>query len=115
MNKFVPTVLEGAHVRLEPLSSRHVRGLAAIGIDDDIWRHMPYGEIKDEADMLRWVDALLALEAQGADIPFVVVHTASGRIAGATRFMDVRPEHRGVEIGGTWYGVDFRRTVVNTE
>ncbi|MFZ5911980.1 MAG: GNAT family N-acetyltransferase, partial [Chloroflexota bacterium] len=25
------------------------------------------------------------------------------------------PEHRGLEIGGTWYGRAFRRTAVNTE
>ena len=52
---------------------------------------------------------------KGADIPFVVIHKRSGRIAGATRYMDIRAEHRGVEIGGTWYGAEFRRTVVNTE
>ncbi|MFO3795968.1 MAG: GNAT family N-acetyltransferase, partial [Anaerolineales bacterium] len=34
---------------------------------------------------------------------------------GATRYLDIRPEHRGVEIGGTWYGVAYQRTVVNTE
>jgi RimJ/RimL family protein N-acetyltransferase len=25
------------------------------------------------------------------------------------------PKDRGLEIGGTWYGVDFQRTAVNTE
>ena len=29
--------------------------------------------------------------------------------------MDVRTAHRGLEIGGTWYGSEYRRTVVNTE
>jgi RimJ/RimL family protein N-acetyltransferase len=29
--------------------------------------------------------------------------------------MDIRPEHRGLEIGGTWYGLEFQRTAVNTE
>ncbi len=29
--------------------------------------------------------------------------------------MDVRAAHQGVEIGGTWYGAEFRRTAVNTE
>jgi RimJ/RimL family protein N-acetyltransferase len=29
--------------------------------------------------------------------------------------MEIRPEHNGLEIGGTWYGVEFRRTQVNTE
>lgn len=29
--------------------------------------------------------------------------------------MDVRTAHRGLEIGGTWYGSEYRRTAVNTE
>ncbi len=29
--------------------------------------------------------------------------------------MEIHPEHRGLEIGGTWYGLEFQRTVVNTE
>jgi RimJ/RimL family protein N-acetyltransferase len=29
--------------------------------------------------------------------------------------MDIRPPHRGLEIGGTWYGKEFQRTSVNSE
>ena len=108
-------VLEGRFVRLEPLGERHVPGLVAIGVDQSIWRHMPYGEIRGEDDLRYWVRGLLALAAQGTDIPFAVVHIASGRVAGATRYMELRQAHRGVEIGGTWYGAEFRRTAVNTE
>ena len=45
----------------------------------------------------------------------MVIHLASGRVAGATRYLNMAPEHRGLEIGGTWYGADFQRTAVNTE
>lgn len=115
LNLVGPTRLTGGFVRLEPLSEAHVQGLAAIGIDQDIWRLMPYGDIREQGDLLRWVRGLLALADQGTDIPFAVIHLASGRVAGATRYMELRPAHRGVEIGGTWYGADFRRTAVNTE
>ena len=107
--------LEGRFVRLEPLSDAHVKGLAAIGLDAAIWQHMPYGNMGDEADIRRWVRELLDRAARGTDIPFAVVHLASGRVAGATRYMDVRPADRGLEIGGTWYGNEFQRTAVNTE
>ena len=46
---------------------------------------------------------------------FAVIHVASGRVAGATRYMDINPAHRSLEIGGTWYGLEFQHTVVNTE
>jgi RimJ/RimL family protein N-acetyltransferase len=44
-----------------------------------------------------------------------VIHLASGRVAGATRYLNIMPKDRGLEIGGTWYGTDFQRTPVNTE
>lgn len=110
-----PVTLTGRFVRLEPLSEAHVGGLAAVGIDEQIWELMPYGPIRDEADIREWVSRILQHAAQGTDLPFAVIHLASGRVAGATRYMEIRPEHRGLEIGGTWYGAEFRRTAVNTE
>ena len=110
-----PVILQGKFVRLEPLSEAHVPALAAVGCDDRIWRLMLYGQIRTEDDMRTWVRHLLAGQAAGTDMPFAVLHLESGRVAGANRFMDMRPEHRGLEIGGTWYGLDFQRTAVNTE
>jgi len=108
-------VLEGRVVRLEPMNESHIPGLTAVGIDEEIWKNMPYGEVRGEADVARWVRGILDLAAQGSDIPFAVIHRTSGRVAGASRYMELRPAHRGVEIGGTWYGSEFRRTAVNTE
>jgi N-acetyltransferase len=110
-----PVTLQGNFVRLEPLTEAHVLGLAEVGCDDRIWRLMLYGQILTEADMRTWVKQLLASQAAGTDLPFAVIQLESGRVAGATRFMDIRPEHRGLEIGGTWYGLEFQRTAVNTE
>lgn len=116
MNTWVqPLTLYGRNVRLEPLSEGHIGGLAEIGLGQDFWRFMLYGNIKTEADMRNWVLNILQREQQGADLPFAVIHLASGRVAGATRYLNISAEHRGLEIGGTWYGLDFQRTVVNTE
>ncbi|HTX90806.1 MAG TPA: GNAT family protein [Anaerolineales bacterium] len=111
----MPVTLTGRHVRVEPMTEAHVPGLAAIGCDDRIWALMLYGLIRSEADMRVWVRDILERQAEGTDLPFVVVHLASGRIAGATRYLEMRPEHKALEIGGTWYGLDFQRTAVNTE
>ena len=110
-----PIILTGKVVRLEPLTETHIPGLAAIGCDERIWRLMLYGMIRTEADMRAWVDDILSRQATGTDLPFAVIHLASGRVAGATRFMDMRPKHKGLEIGGTWYGLEFQHTAVNTE
>ena len=111
----LPVTLTGHTVRLEPLSLAHVPGLAAIGLDDSIWQYMPYGLMRNETDIRGWVQGMLNLAAQGADVPFAVIDQGSNCVAGATRYMEIRPHHRGLEIGGTWYGAAYRRTRVNTE
>jgi RimJ/RimL family protein N-acetyltransferase len=110
-----PVTLTGKHVRLEPLSESHIPGLTVAGGDPSIWRYMLYGEVTSEERMGDWVRDILSRKTAGTDQPFAVVHLASGKLAGATRYMDIRPAHRGLEIGGTWYGTEYQRTAVNTE
>jgi len=110
-----PVTLTGRVVRLEPLSEAHVPDLAAVGQDDTLWAYIPYPPVHSQADMLAWVRDMLARQARGADLPFAVVSQATGRAIGATRYMDIRPIHRAVDIGGTWYGRAYQRTAVNTE
>jgi N-acetyltransferase len=110
-----PVTLIGQLVRLEPLSLEHASGLAEIGLEPSIWRYMLYGSMRNTTDIFAWVEDMLRRQAKGTDLPFAVRHLESGRLAGATRYLDIRPEHRALEIGGTWYGLDFQRTAVNTE
>ncbi|MFZ5920382.1 MAG: GNAT family N-acetyltransferase [Chloroflexota bacterium] len=110
-----PVILTGTRVRLEPLTEAHVPGLAEIGLGQDFWHFMLYGEMRTEADMRAWVEDILSRAAKGTDLPFAVIHLESGRVAGATRYLNILPKDRGLEIGGTWYGAEFQRTAVNTE
>lgn len=110
-----PIVLTGKHVRLEPMGEEHVPGLAEIGVGQTFWDFMLYGNINTIDDMRNWVRDILARAEKGTDLPFVAIHLASGRVAGATRYLNIVPNDRGLEIGGTWYGPEFQRTVINTE
>ncbi len=110
-----PVILQGRLARLEPLSEKHAPDLAAAGADESIWQHMLYGTVTNEDKMRAWIRMLLQQQQAGTDLPFAVIHLESGRAIGATRYMDIRPAHRGLEIGGTWYGVQYQRTGVNTE
>ncbi len=110
-----PVVLTGKHVRLDPMTEEHVPGLADIGVEQTFWDFMLYGNIKSVGDMHNWVLDILSRAKKGTDLPFIAIHLSSGRVAGATRYLNIMPHDRGLEIGGTWYGVDFQRTPVNTE
>jgi len=110
-----PVTLEGNYVRLEPMSEEHIPGLTAIGAGQLFWDFMVYGNVNTLDDMRSWVHDMLARAEKGTDLPFVAIHLASGRVAGATRYLNILPKDRGLEIGGTWYGLEFQRTPVNTE
>ncbi len=110
-----PVVLVGKYVRLEPLSMDHINELTLIGDDPEIWKYMIYGMVTTQEKMREWVVDILARKAVGFDQPFVVRNLLTGELAGATRYLEIRSQHRSLEIGGTWYGKKYRRTIVNTE
>lgn len=108
-------VLTGKMVRLEPLGESHIPGLVNAARDPSIWRYMLYGDLTVEANVIEWVHMLLQRRANRTDLPFAVILQENNQVVGATRFLDIRAEHRGVEIGGTWYHPSYQRTRVNTE
>jgi N-acetyltransferase len=62
-----------------------------------------------------WVRDILSRQKRGTDLPFTVIQLDSGKAIGCTRYLEIHPEHRNLEIGGTWYGEPYRGTWVNTE
>jgi RimJ/RimL family protein N-acetyltransferase len=110
-----PIILTGKVVRLEPLTEAHVYPLAEAGSDASIWAYMRYGVVDTPQKMRRLVEYLLALQTKGSDLPFAVHYLADSKPVGMTRFMDIQPTNRALEIGGTWYAAAYQRTAVNTE
>lgn len=93
--------LEGRLVVVEPLTRAHADGLRAAAADPDVWRWMPVAA--DEPEMFeRWLESALAAAEEGTEAPFAVLLRESGEPVGSTRFLTLRPEHRGLEIGWTW-------------
>ncbi len=109
-----PPILEGSHVRLEPLSESHHEGLCAVGLDPALWELIPV-RILDRDQMLRMIRAQLAEQEKGLSIPFATVERASGTVVGATRFMNIDATNKRVEIGSTWIAKPWQRTAINTE
>jgi RimJ/RimL family protein N-acetyltransferase len=118
--EFKPVTLEGRHVRLEPLDlAKHWDGLRAIGVAPDLWRFTA-AKVKDEADLRSYFEKAVQERARGVSLPFVHVQRGvpaggPGRVSGSTRFGNITREHRRVEIGWTWLGLEFQRTALNTE
>ena len=115
MLEIQPVTLTGRVVRLEALSRSHVPELTNAGQDENIWKHMVYGTIQTQSQMLELVEELIRRQEKGTDLPFAVIHLPTSQAIGMTRYMDIRPQDRALEIGGTWYAPSYQRTAVNTE
>jgi len=113
--KVEPVTLMGRIVRLEPLDEAHIPALAKVGLEEEIWRYMRYGKVETVEQLSAWVHELIDLQAQATDLPFAVISLASGNAIGCTRYMHIDPPNRSLEIGGTWYGLDYQGTLVNSE
>ena len=48
-------------------------------------------------------------------MPFAVREPSTGEVVGCTRYFNVDPVHRRLEIGHTWYAKRVQRTALNTE
>ena len=110
-----PVILEGAHVRLEPLDMKHLDDLYEFGCDEDVWRYIPSPAFIERDDARQWIEDSITEMANLRNIVFSIIDLKTGRAAGSTRFLTILPKDRGLEIGYTWLGRPFRRTAINTE
>ncbi|HMV98813.1 MAG TPA: GNAT family protein [Acidobacteriota bacterium] len=109
-----PVILEGQHVRLEPLSPTHEESLIAAASDGELW-NSTVTIVPDQTNMAAYIAEALHGQAQGIQLPFVIIQKSSGQIVGSTRFYNIDQNNRGVEIGYTWLAASAQRTSVNTE
>jgi N-acetyltransferase len=109
-----PALLEGRHIRLEPLEPYHLDGLHAAAQSDEIWTYLPT-RLQDRDALAHHIQATLARQTQALEYPFVVVLQEDERVVGTTSYLDVSEENRSVEIGWTWYTPDVWESAVNPE
>ena len=105
--------LVGRTVRLEPLAAEHEAALTEAGRSPEIWG---YTLSPMSAELMpAYLGKALADRDAGTALPFAVRHLGDARLIGCTRYLDISPEHRSLEIGFTWYSPEYWRTAVNTE
>ncbi|MBK7404062.1 MAG: GNAT family N-acetyltransferase [Phycisphaerales bacterium] len=106
-----PLTLEHDAVRLEPLACRHAAELAAAAASPDTFRYFSRAPRElTETGMREFIQFLLG---PAETVPFCVVDAATGARVGITTYLDIRPAHKGLEIGWTWYAPASRGSRVN--
>ncbi|MFN0131395.1 MAG: GNAT family N-acetyltransferase [Phycisphaerales bacterium] len=109
-------------IRLEPLETRHAADLFA-SADPDLFRfsmqNPPEWSVRGfelEMEKVKATPGVVALAMVLASPLRVGGEVwSAGRAIGRSTYMDIRPEHRGLEVGRTWIARAFHGTRVNPE
>lgn len=109
----VPVTLEGSAVRLEPLDESHAEELIGAAHSPETFRHFSRGPEPFTADGMRAFIAYLLGPAR--TVPYCVVERRADARVGITTYLDIRAEHRGLEIGWTWLAPGSRGGRTNPE
>jgi RimJ/RimL family protein N-acetyltransferase len=109
-----PKTLTGKVVDLISLNKTHFAELETLASEKKIWEFYAYDGSNRDKFISIFNTACLEQE-RGTQFPFVVFHKQEKRVIGSTRFLDLQPAHKKLEIGSTWLHPDFWGTSVNLE
>ena len=112
--RVAPQVLTGRFVRLEPFTpALEAEVRTALDVDAEAWSIMSTSAMGPQFD--GWWSKAMADIDSGRRFPFAVRRLADGKVVGTTGLSEIRPAHRGLEIGGTFYRPEARSGPVNPE
>jgi RimJ/RimL family protein N-acetyltransferase len=108
------TVLQGRHVRLEPLDpDAHGAQLWQASHGDPLlWEYLPEGPFDDEA---QFVAAIARYAASEDPLFFAIVDAHGGGALGQASYLRMEPAMGTIEIGYIWFGAALQRTRGATE
>jgi len=110
--KVEPVCLEGPTIHLQPLSPKHIPALHP-KVDPEIFQYTL--EWPRNLGLEAFGDWIHASIAAPASLPFAILIPETGEAAGMTGYLEIRPEHRALEIGRTWIARSHQGTRVNPE
>jgi RimJ/RimL family protein N-acetyltransferase len=112
--RFEHTTLHGRYIRLEPLRTSHIDGLALAVKDGRLW-DIPETMVPHPDDLADFVEHAMKQRLLKNEMAFAIVDRGTERVTGSTRFGRIDPVNLKVEIGSTFVAGSMQRTYTNTE
>ena len=109
-----PTILSGQEIELVPLEKVHFDELFAAASDKELWSLIPT-DCSDRDTFNKAYKFSLNERELGNQYPFVIKHKKTNRLIGSTRFFEIYPRDKKLEIGWTWIIKEYWGTTVNLE
>lgn len=104
--------LENDRALLLRVDESHREAIRAVAMNPIIWRYF-VSRVENEADFEAFFDTMLADDAAGSRVVYVVVDKVSGRVAGSMSYGNLSEKDLRLEIGWSWLGVDFHGIGLN--
>ncbi len=107
-------MLEGRHVRLEPLRADAHAGLLfdSFAGHDWLWDYMGNGPFHSAAQYHRWVRSV---EGGEGAVFLAIFDKARGEYTGVASYLNIVPAHGVVEVGNICFGPALQGTIAATE
>ena len=105
-------MLENRRVQLIPLTLSHLKDLLPIALEPGLWQFSPIN-ITNERLLNEYLAFALKEKEEGKAYPFVIIDKRTDEIVGCTRFYDIQPKHKTLEIGYTWISKAVQGTDLN--
>lgn len=105
-------VLENQRVRLVPFTQEYREALKEIAFVESIWSYMGLS-IRTAEEFDQYMNSTVNERKDSKSYPFIIIDKISNRVAGSTRLGNINFHNKRVEIGWTWYGIEFQGTGLN--
>lgn len=117
MNNLLDTsreyILEDDCVLLRPLVMDDCGNLLLYSQNEpDLWKYSLV-KVAGEENLINYIKAALDARQVGKEYAFIVFDKRTQEYAGTTRFYDIQPAHKTLQLGYTWYGKKFHGTGLN--
>lgn len=106
-------ILENNRVILRPLAITDVENLLYFSIHEPtLWK---YSLIRadGEENLKNYINSALHAKKDNKEYPFIIFDKLKNKYAGSTRYYDIQLNNQSLQLGFTWYGIDFQGTGLN--
>ncbi len=113
MDTFItPAKLENHIALIKPLDASCFDDLSRIAAEPALWEMSPR-RMESREDFIAYFKEALMEKEKHISIPFVITDKRTNEVAGSTRYGNLFPQHKRLEIGWTWIGTQFQSTGLN--
>ncbi|MEO6328647.1 MAG: GNAT family protein [Ginsengibacter sp.] len=106
-------VLENELALLRPLKKEDFINLLPFALNEPgLWKYSLITAAGEEG-LRHYIKLTLDERMEGKEYAFIVFDKRNNQYAGSTRFYDIQPDFKTLQLGYTWYGKNFQGTGLN--